>query len=242
MEIISKSKQALERGGAPLLIARSLNFFYSKISHSLPYRYSKYNGVRVPSHRVLGQLIPSVKAGSQPNYEKGIVNSLEKNVGEEDKVVICGGGLGVTAVKSAKLNQKPENVVVFEGSESQTEKIRKTFRENNVDQIRLKHSIVGEEKDVWGEKGKPNTMTASELPECDILEMDIEGSELKVLEELNIEPQIIIVESHGVNGAPTEEVKETLKDKNYEIKNVEIAEETKFAKENDIKVITAEKA
>jgi hypothetical protein len=242
MKMIGKAKKALKEGGVSLLIRRSANFFYRNLSPVLPYRYSKYNNVKVPSHRAFGKIVPLVNTEDKPEYEKGIIESLKRNIREEDKVVICGGGLGVTAVKSAELNKKPENVEVFEGSESQIEKIEETFQKNNIEGIRIHHSIVGEEKNIWGEKGAANTTQPSELPSCDILEMDIEGSEMKVLEELDIEPRIIIVESHGNFGSPTEEVKKILTEKNYEIKNVDLAEETDHAKENDIKVITGEKA
>lgn len=241
MKIVEKVKRALKEGGISLLIKRSANFSYRKLSIVLPYRYSEYNNIKVPSHRAFGKIVPLVDTEDQPHYEKGIIESLEENMREGDEVVICGGGLGVTAVKSAKLNKNAENVEVFEGSESQIEKIEKTFQENNVERIRIHHSIVGEEKNIWGEKGAPSTTPPSELPSCDILEMDIEGSEIKVLKELDIEPRIIIVESHGNLGSPSEEVKNILKEKNYEIKNVNLAEETDHAKENDIKVITGKK-
>lgn len=239
MKIIQKSKKAISEGGVSLLWKRSRNFLYDQYSQFLPWIKRDYNGITVPSHKPTGRFIPAVDVKDKPNYEEGIISSLEREVEEGDNIVICGGGLGVTAVKSALLNEDPSKVEIFEGSRSQIENIEKTLRENEVSEINLRHAIVGNEKEIWGSTGEADRISAEDLPLCDILELDIEGSEKGVLKELGISPNTIIVESHGHLDAPTDEIKSILRVKGYEIKNVELAEDSEHAEKNDIRVITA---
>lgn len=237
--LIEKSKKALKEGGLPLLIKRSINFSFRKCSPLLPQVYRKYNGVKVPSHKLFGKFIPFIETKNRPNYEQGLINSLEENVKKGDKIIVCGGGVGVTAVKAAFLNKSPSKVSVYEGSKSQLEKIEETLNINDVSDIELNHAIIGEEKNIWGSSKGAKTISPEDLPDCDILELDIEGSEIGVLKNLEINPRTIIVETHGNKGAPAEKVKQILLDKEYEITNIELAEKNEHAEKNDIKVITA---
>jgi hypothetical protein len=36
----------------------------------------------------------------------------------------------------------------------------------------------------------------SELPPCNVLELDCEGAEVEILREMNIQPRVILVETH----------------------------------------------
>lgn len=240
MNLISKSIRALDEGGIKTLISRTIRHFYRRISGFLPQRYGSYNGVKVPSHK-LGEILIKDEKAEKPNYEKGIVNSMEENVRKGDKIVILGGGVGVTAVTAANFSGDDSNVEVFEGSSEQMEKIEKTLEKNDSREISVNHAVVGDDIDVWGSTNSAKHIKPSEIPECDVLEMDIEGSEIGVLENLEKEPRVIIVESHGNKGAPTNKVKELLRDLSYTIENVEIAEDRENARKNDIKVITGKK-
>jgi hypothetical protein len=240
MNLISKSLRAINDGGIKTLIFRTIRHLYRGVSKFLPQRFGNYNGVKVPTHSLGESLIKSGEF-ERPDYEKGIINSMKKNIREDDEVVILGGGIGVTAVTAANLCGKDSKVELFEGSVEQLEKIEKTLKKNNTEAIRLNHAVVGEEKDVWGSIDGAEQLNPSEIPECDVLEMDIEGSEIGVLENLEKEPRVIIVESHGNKGAPTNKVKELLGDLSYRIEDVELAEDRENARKNDIKVITGRK-
>lgn len=228
-----KSRKALKEGGFLLLAKRAINFLYQKLSPILPPSHRKYNGIAVPSYKIFGSTT------NKPDYEEGLINSLEENVGRNDRIIICGGGIGVTAVKSAFLNKKPSKISVYEGSKSQVEKVQETLSFNDVSDVEVNHAIVGEEKDIWGSSEDAETVFPRDLPDCDILELDIEGSEVGVLKNLEVTPRTVIVETHGNKGAPTENVKQILLDKGYRISNIEPAEDKEYAKKNDIKVITA---
>lgn len=51
--------------------------------------------------------------------------------------------------------------------------------------------------------GIPDDLTIvspKELPDCDVLELDCEGSELSILQSLSIRPQLIFIEIHPHKG------------------------------------------
>ncbi|MFB6199965.1 MAG: FkbM family methyltransferase [Candidatus Nanohaloarchaea archaeon] len=236
--VIAKIRKAIDEGGLDLLAERSVRFLYFQIYNFLPKTTTKYNGIEVYGARLFEKNIPRNNP-SRPKYEEGIINALERNVENGDEIKIIGGGLGVTAVKSASLSGNPSNVEVFEGAEERIEKMRQTFKLHNLQDIRINHAIVGPEIDVWGSTESASRVEPQELSECDILEIDCEGSEKEILKNLEIMPRVIIVESHGHLNSSTEDLKEILKQLGYKIKNVEPAENKDYVKEKDIKVITA---
>lgn len=240
MKLASKAIKAVKDGGITTLVKRTARYLYKEVSWALPQRFSNYNGVKVPSYRYGEHLIKN-KEFDRPTYEKGIINSMEENIRKDDKVVVLGGGIGVTAATAAKLCGDASKVELFEGSKDQVRKIEKTLGKNNSEAITVNHAVVGEKIDIWGTSKDAEHISPSNLPKCDVLEMDIEGSEIGVLNNLEVEPRVIIVESHGKNGSSTEEVKKILKELSYEIKNIELAEDKEIARKNDIKVITATK-
>ncbi|WP_414837770.1 FkbM family methyltransferase [Candidatus Nanosalina sp. VS9-1] len=203
----------------------------------MPLRKGVYNGVEVPSARFFQPSL-DLKELNNETYEKGILNSLEKNVSSGDEVIIIGGGLGVSAVHAAEITS-PENVSVYEASGEQVEKIRRTLRFNEKEDISVHHKIVGEKGNLFGEEMNAEVMPVEDLPECDVLEIDVEGAELKILDSLEIRPEVLIVETHGVFDSPTEKVKEKILELGYEIESIEEAEEDEEIQERDVKVITA---
>lgn len=177
----------------------------------------------------------------RPEYEKGLIQGLENEVEKGDKVVIVGGGQGVTAMKAADLTGDPENVAVYEGSESQVEKMRDSFSKNDYEGFNVINGVVGSEVNVWGETENIDQIDSEDLPECDVLELDCEGSELNILENLEIRPRAILVESHGMNGSSSEEVKSKLENLGYSVENIQPAEPGGFCEKRDIMVLRAVK-
>jgi tRNA A58 N-methylase Trm61 len=166
---------------------------------------------------------------------------MKEQVKKDEKVVVVGGGNGVTAVMAAEKVGEGGDVIVYEGSADKVEMCKQTARLNGVsDRIEVRHGIVGPSISVWGEeKGAPH-LEPKEIPDCDVLELDCEGAETDILENIQIRPRVIIVESHGVFDAPTEVVKKLLEDLSYTIVSEDIAEinNEKTCLENDIYVLT----
>ncbi|WP_458188511.1 FkbM family methyltransferase [Haladaptatus sp. NG-WS-4] len=110
-------------------------------------------------------------------------------------------------------------VTTFEPTSKMLKIIERTVEVNRVaDLVTLEHAAVGEfvGEELWGEadgeRRSPDT-----IPECDVLELDCEGAELDILRSLEIDPRVIIVETHDHLGSPPEEVRAALERLGYEI-------------------------
>jgi hypothetical protein len=166
-------------------------------------------------------------------YEDELIKSIEEHIKPEHNVVIIGGGAGITTVKCADVVEG--NVTVFEGSENLVEMIGKTVEYHCLeDTVDIQHSIVGTPEKLFGNGNFSEQVEPSELPDCDFLELDCEGSEYEILENMDIRPQYIVVETHGVHDAPTSDTIELLEDIGYTIVSQRTMNEDK-----DIKVISA---
>lgn len=177
-----------------------------------------------------------------PAYEATLVSGLKQNIREGDNVVIVGGGLGVTAVRAARAAGEAGNVVCYEGVGWRTAEIARTLRLNHVDaSVRVEHAVVGPEVALWGESDEARHLRAEDLPRCDLLEMDCEGSELSILDHLTIRPRVILVETHGVYGAPTAAVRQRLERLGYDVEDAGVAETSSESQcqANDVHVLIA---
>lgn len=237
MSKFRKIKKAHSEGGFYTVLGRSINYAYELIYEYLPDTYVDYNGVRVLNSKAFEKYIPARDSPEKKDYEQGLIDAINKNVNQGDQVTILGGGLGVTAIKAAENSGSGSNITVFEGSKSRYNKLIKNAEANGYPEINVEGAIVGSEVDIWGDKFQ-NKISPSELPLCDVLEMDVEGSEIEILDKMTIRPDIIIVESHGFKGSSTEKVKKKLEEINYSCRKTR---EVPYSGQNDVKVITAEK-
>lgn len=163
------------------------------------------------------------------NYEVNCISALRKHVKYGDQVTIVGGGYGITGIVAM---EKGGVVTLIEPSKARVNDILETWKQYNLKGTVI-HGFVGSVISIWGDlngAGKIDT-----LPNCDILELDCEGAEKEILSKLNIEPRIIVVESHGHLGSPSSLVKSLLISKGYRISD-EMVENL----ENDIIVIVGE--
>lgn len=136
---------------------------------------------------------------SQPGIsEKGIVHAHHQLTISGDRVVIIGGGDGVTAVAAAKRVGPKGSVQVFEGGDRAISQLVQTcVREGISRTCTLHHAVVGPHIDVYGgDFGSAARVGPEEIPDCDVLELDCEGSEVAILSSLEIRPRVIIVEIH----------------------------------------------
>jgi hypothetical protein len=170
-----------------------------------------YNGIKLPSARLFDGILPWRSYEDRPNYESGLISGLEEHLQPGLDVVIVGGGWGVTTVMAAKKIEEEGSVTVYEGSAKEVDQVCRTVEINGYsDTVNMNHAIVGTVLNLHGKSGKAEVVSPEELPQCDILELDCEGSSVKMLEELTISPKVILVETHGIYDASTDRLKSIL--------------------------------
>lgn len=233
-DIVDRIKRvaSLSRRAGPFLYRRWVTPF-------LPRKKAQLNGVDTRAARLFDSKLPWRKT-NLPGYEAGLISAIEKHVEPGHRVVIVGGGRGVTAVKAAQQTGDEGCVTVFEGSVNELQQVKETLKLNDVDNlVEVRHGIVGQPVSLRGDSGDASSLTATDIPKCDVLELDCEGSEIEILQDINIRPEVIIVESHGLHNAPSDEIKMLLYDLSYTIISEEIAEWENHCDKNDIYAITA---
>jgi hypothetical protein len=100
----------------------------------------------------------------------------------------------------------------------------------------IKNKIIGKPVHIPGSISDLPLTEPSELPACDILELDCEGAESYILKNMTIKPRTIITETHGCYGAPEEEVKSILSKLGYDITSREVLDQSR-----GIVILTANK-
>lgn len=113
----------------------------------------------VPSHWLPKALI------DRPSYEATLMSASGEFVCLGDRVVVVGGGMGVTATFAALRVGRSGWVQCFEGSGSGVKQVRRTASRNGVaDRLRVHHAIVAQAIGVYG-GARPETVVAPyELP------------------------------------------------------------------------------
>jgi hypothetical protein len=181
----------------------------STIREYLPRKIKVYNGVALNIGRMFDANIVD------PDYKQGTNGAIRSYCRHDDHVIVIGGGLGVSAVVAA---HNADSVTVYEGGIEIAERVRETTRLNKVeDTVIVSEAIVAEDHDVYGEAVTDKIVSPVDLEECDVLEMDCEGAEVPILEKIEIEPRVIIVESHPKFDASPEDVRSLLTEHGYEI-------------------------
>lgn len=224
--ILQKAIQRFKEEGTASLIIGVFNFLYNRtLRRASPRIIVKYNGVHVRTGYLIDRIFPFI-GGGRPNYETGIVEGIRNHVKKGDSVIIVGGGLGVATVVAARHAGGQGDVTCLEGSMEQMKKVKETLHLNNVStRVRPRHAIVGSDYAVWGKKGNPDRIAPDELPDCDVLVMDCEGAERDILNKTDLQPEIIIVETHGIYDSPKSVVRDLLERRGYEILSTRLAEE-----------------
>lgn len=153
----------------------------------LPRKIAVQNGVATRSCRLLD------RTDVTHDTEAPCVDAIHDRVQPDDHILILGGGCGVTPVHAAR---QGATVTVIEAAAERVEDVHETLALNNInrDRVAVEHAVVEADHDVWGTPG--DTIHASDLPDCDYLEVDVEGAEADILPELDIQPRVIAVEYH----------------------------------------------
>lgn len=135
---------------------------------------------------------------SDPEYEAAAINALRKQVNPGDTTMVVGAGLGITAAVAAFQSGPDGSVIAFEGAKERFQDAYRTIKHNDLnDRISIHHGIVADAGKLYGSNKGSDIIKISDLPDCDVLEMDCEGAEELIIPNLDIRPRIIIVETHG---------------------------------------------
>jgi hypothetical protein len=243
--MISKLLGVYREAGAYGFVWRLFSYVYKNFVRGLlpkgsPILYAGIPiGYRKVGDRLLPKLYQSPNVGDAPGYEQALVTALKANVKRGDNVVIVGGGLGITCVVAARAAETGQ-VKCFEGDLQGVDAVRRVARLNGVaERVTALHAIVGEAIGVYGDALATTTVHPSELPDCDFLELDCEGSEVGILRDLTVQPRVIAVETHGFLGAPTAVVRQVLEKRGYRVQDLGWAEPRylSICVERDIRVL-----
>jgi len=211
----------------------------------LPRKEVKLNGVKTAVRRFGDGLIPwQPPATSIDQYEKGLCNALRKHADIGDTVVIIGGGYGISTTVAAKQVGADGAVHTFEASKEIYPVLKDTIRRNNINDVVIPYlKTIGESGELYGRHTtEARNMGPSDLPAGDILVIDAEGAECKILPEIQPIYSVVVVESHGEMGCSSKTVRNLLSHHGYDIVNIELAEGwdpmRQRNQENDVKVLT----
>jgi hypothetical protein len=109
--------------------------------------------------------------------------------------------------------------VVYEGGKEQYKILKDVLSLNNTKApVSIINSIVEKEVNCWSKSN--NIIKANQIKDCNVLEIDCEGAELEIIENIQIQPRVIIVELHPwlieeMDGI--ERIKKVLTKKGYNI-------------------------
>ena len=220
--------------------------FYSTVRPYLPAtKRCVYNGVVMDKkYPLIEDYLPGEFSGLHPTYKQPNVAAIREYVSAEDTVVIVGAGQGVTTVVAARQAWKG-TVYAYEPGSKWIELTDGAIQLNAVeDRVTVVETSVG---DVITSHGSDTSVAGNtdpeELPECDVMELDCEGTETEIISDLETLPDVIIVETHGFRGVPTESTVETLEDRGYEVaERMPVERGEKYANEHDAYVLIATKS
>jgi hypothetical protein len=209
MELLERISRKKQEDGIAGILKSAPSFFINEIYRERirplqPIRrYTVWNGVKMSPKRSavrkLDFLLPSsLRDEDYEKSENGEVAFHKEYTRSGDRVIIIGGGRGVTTVHAAWMVEPDGRVRVFEGSAEMVDMVKDTIRINGVsDLCDVRHSLVGPGLNVYTSGTLDvEAIHPGDLPECDVLEMDCEGAELDILREMVIRPDVLIIEVH----------------------------------------------
>ncbi|HLA63207.1 MAG TPA: FkbM family methyltransferase [Rhodothermales bacterium] len=172
-------------------------------------------------------------------YETALLIGLRAHVKPGDRVVVVGGGIGVTATVAAQLVTASGRVDCYEGGREWARLVAITARRNGVaDRLTVHHAIVARAIAVYGTAATSPVVPPAALPDCDVLELDCEGAEVDILQNMTIRPRVVLVETHGVYDAPTPLVRSLLEGLGYRVEDYGLAEpHLEVCEVSDIRVL-----
>lgn len=79
---------------------------------------------------------------------------------------------------------------------------------------------------IWGRQVTEDVIEPSALPPMDVLELDFEGAELNILEDLKHRPRVLSIEVYPMFGVTVDDVKSWLTENEYEVVNTKGEDES----------------
>ena len=130
-----------------------------------------------------------------------------------DRVEIVGFGRGVSTTHI--LRAGAGTVTGYEGAANMISKGKKTVERNydGTPSLDVRHAVVGESIDVYGDHSNAQSVHPSKLSDADVLVLDCEGAEISIVDNLGTQPQTILCESHPSKGAPVSKITSAMGDR-----------------------------
>lgn len=149
----------------------------------------------------------------RPLYKIGLIMSIYDHVSDGDHIEIVGFGRGVSTTHI--LRAGAGTVTGYEGAANMITKGKKTVARNydGTPSLDVRHAVVGESIDVYGDQSNAQSVHPSELSDADVLVLDCEGAEISILENLGTNPQTILCESHPSKEAPVSKITSAMGDR-----------------------------
>lgn len=188
--------------------------------------YHQHNGVELVSEP-RKPLDNAFRIKGDPDKEAALVEAGKQLMRSGDSVTIVGGGHGVSAYRAVQNIGLSGQLTVYEGSEERAKQVENTVFYNLFGDAELRYyrtfgvevvnAVVGSAEDVFGDS-HGRVIPPDQLEPCDVLELDCEGAELQILQEMEIEPRSVIVELHPwLHADAYDAVLDVLQDRGYEI-------------------------
>ena len=197
------------------LIRIILRFTIPRIDYSVNIQGFR---LKIRSYVFLG-LFRKKKWATNPLPEKGVRLGIDKYLSTGMSVVQVGGGSGITSLHTLRSIGENGFLTIYEGGKESIRVTDLNLTNNNFNNYKIIQAIVGDEKNVYG----GNTLKSlfvhpKDLPNCDYLELDCEGSEKSILENMRINPKFIVVEVHPkLIGEDVKWLEEFLINNNYRV-------------------------
>ena len=202
MRLVREGFNVLSKKGLIHFLRRlPVSFYHRSIRRFLPtIGYATYNGVDVRETKLLDPYFQNEwwdTVSDWPEYENGLVTLHEKATRDGDDVVIIAGGNGVSLYWAAKHVGESGSITAYEASDQQIEIIHNVISRYDLeDRCRLYHALIAEDIGVYGSESSVDVISPAKLEDCNVLELDCEGAELAILDEMDIRPREIYVELH----------------------------------------------
>lgn len=235
MRLVHKIRQTFGEGGLPGVLNRGLSFGYRRgVRPLLPKGPAARMGGVLTAYEMkhLDAHVPrswlpwwATDPTGCPSYEAGLVAGLNADVRPGDRIVVVGGGIGVTVAVAALRTGPSGQVDCFEGSLQNCRLVGETAALNAVENVRVHHAVVASNIAVYGDASETGAIVSPiDLPDCDVLELDCEGAEVQILREMTIRPRLLLVETHGIYGAPSALVANLMEAAGYTVTDLGLAE------------------
>lgn len=181
---------------------------YNPIRPLLPKKIASLGGVPVRYQAITDRI-------EYIDYKPVMRSYIRREVMPGDRVIDIAIGRGVMASWAA---WRGATVHGYEGAAEMVELARETTRLAAVnDDITIHHAIVGEAHELFGTAGEPAQIHPGDLPDCNVMILDCEGSETEIISALTELPETMIVECHPRHGATGARITQLLTERGYHI-------------------------